>query len=538
MASKIPAFSLDYFSSPEMAWNHYHPPKQSSHARKFDTSHTPAGASSFGGSSDEHSSYTRTHTQYPSGLTLPSGYKSGRVSIDRYEMRAHSVAGSPERQHGRRSNASLTSALAANFSRSLSHTAINNSSGKKRTTSPAPMTASGAATPGGVGGVVTWGVNTFISAPSQNDLSRQHTATYSDSEAGDKFDEAQQRSEVKKNKGHNMIKSKNNKVKVRVTMKNSNRFDEEGSRTSSLLNADTSVRRRAYRAAYANLLGVWKLDIQALEMLKFNGLRDSSRLLSSSSDATSTSSRSTSYSKSSSLSSSSSSSSLTTAEANGHRRRFHHHHHQQQQRRHHQQSSSPSLGTKKTSLGTAGSCWKGLDVGGICVRCGTRLVRKEEGQGHHRRRGGSGGQRRWTCPHCMRDQPRMACIVCREMILGVYTPCFSCGHALHAHCHLAWFGDVLHHHPHASPGHGNDNDDGLLGIIDGRRLSSAVECPAGCGCPCAADSSPGPSDGNGIGPGPDPGPGVGVGAGISASNSNGTFLVGNRRLTTVVNDLG
>lgn len=61
-------------------------------------------------------------------------------------------------------------------------------------------------------------------------------------------------------------------VSVKVTLRNQDRFDDEGCVSAPLLDLGLSERYRGYRQAYAHLLGVWGLPIQSAEVRKFDGL--------------------------------------------------------------------------------------------------------------------------------------------------------------------------------------------------------------------------------------------------------------------------
>ncbi len=239
----MPAFTEDYFPNVQMAWEHFHQPAVSVRVTTR-MAHTTVAASSFGGSSG--SGNAPPNAPFTAGNTPPSSYKNEKVVL---EPRAHSVAGSPERHHGRRSNASLTSALAASLSRGLSH---SSGSLKKRSSSPAiNTTTSGTLTPGGV----TWGVTTFL-GPSDNPT--MTSAIQSESDGGE----------------DDTPKAKTGGI--RLKMKNQDRFDREGCGATPLLNERVAARVRGYRQVYANLLAVWGLETARLEMLKFNGVVEES----------------------------------------------------------------------------------------------------------------------------------------------------------------------------------------------------------------------------------------------------------------------
>jgi hypothetical protein len=59
---------------------------------------------------------------------------------------------------------------------------------------------------------------------------------------------------------------------VRVKLKNQHLFDDDAYASTPLLDPQQSAKYAAYRAVYANQLGVWGLAIARAEILKFNGL--------------------------------------------------------------------------------------------------------------------------------------------------------------------------------------------------------------------------------------------------------------------------
>ncbi|KAI9721192.1 MAG: hypothetical protein M1812_002353 [Candelaria pacifica] len=71
----------------------------------------------------------------------------------------------------------------------------------------------------------------------------------------------------------------------------------------------------------------------------------------------------------------------------------------------------------------------GLDVARHCTNCGDILQVKAQA--------GAAGR----CKRCARNQNSLACMVCMEVILGLYVPCLNCGHVTHTHCHSIWFSD-------------------------------------------------------------------------------------------------
>ena len=248
---KIPAFSLEYFRSVEMALSLCQPTVSVPPTPRI--SHTPT--TTYGSAGSAEGQWGREAVSYSAGTTPPSSYQSGHIPLERVDSQSQSYSTSPEHHRGR-SNASLTSVFAASLSRNMSNTSQSSpppSGGKKRT-SPVDS-ATGSLAPGGV----TWGTNTFFAAP-LDEPPMESSAAYSDSE--EEYDEDRLPS--------------SDGMKMRVTLKNQDVFDGEGSANIPLLNPNLSARYRGYRENYANLLAIWRLEIQRLEVLKINGLQFSS----------------------------------------------------------------------------------------------------------------------------------------------------------------------------------------------------------------------------------------------------------------------
>ncbi|KAI4738074.1 WD40 repeat-like protein [Aureobasidium sp. EXF-12298] len=60
--------------------------------------------------------------------------------------------------------------------------------------------------------------------------------------------------------------------RVKISLKNQDLFDDEGCSSVAFLNPNHSIRLAVYRAAYANMLGAWGLQMQQNEVDKLDGL--------------------------------------------------------------------------------------------------------------------------------------------------------------------------------------------------------------------------------------------------------------------------
>ena len=290
---KIPAFSLDYFPSVEMALSLKQPTISISSTPNL--SDTPVGTYGSTGSSDGQwgSHFAAPHS---TGTTPPSSYKNNRAVIARVNSRADSISTSPDRQYGRRSNASLSSVFTPSLTRGFPDVASSSPPTRSKKKRPAPVHATlGGLTPGGV----TWGTNTFFAAPLE-EAPMLASAACSESEAEE--DEGQT----------------NDRATIKVTLKNQNLFDGEGCTSVPLLNPTRAVRHKGYRESYANLLAIWRLELQRLEILKLNGLQNA------------------------------------------------------QSADQHQYQPLATASERQTDIKTS-PAWKGLHIGGHCKLCGSRL---------------------------------------------------------------------------------------------------------------------------------------------------------------------
>ncbi|KAI9813549.1 MAG: hypothetical protein M1832_006280 [Thelocarpon impressellum] len=245
MSMKSPAFSLDYFPSPEFAWSLYQVTISMPSTPK--TPYSPAGT--FGSVESTGGQWGNDAVMPHSTGTTPSlYYKSRNQSTERMEDHHDSLSSSPNLRPGRRSTSSLTSAFAASLSRPFS-TGANSSPpaagvlGRRR---PNALESTGG---------VTWGTNTIF-GPAIKDTPVIYDAADSESE------------------GEEEMLASMSQMSVKVTMKNQNLFDCEAGASVPLLDPRQTSRYKAYREDYATLLAIWGLQTRRLEVLKFNGMRN------------------------------------------------------------------------------------------------------------------------------------------------------------------------------------------------------------------------------------------------------------------------
>ncbi|KAL1890904.1 hypothetical protein Cpir12675_005211 [Ceratocystis pirilliformis] len=235
-------------------------------------------------------------------------------------------------------------------------------------------------------------------------------------------------------------------VGVEIMLEDQSMFDDDNVCTSvPLLNSSRNHLYASYRYSYAELLQIWQLPLQRLEILKFNlmqkyeepphmvGSLDSEDSLRDSFATPSTAHELKSAPVSSPASVPKSAS--TTAI-----------------------SSSVLLGRKLAGQ-YPNLVQRGLDVTGVC-----RIHEQQLDPLNYTLSntdlpllGGAVG----TCPRCHETQRQLRCVYCLEPLDAQYTPCLSCGCAAHDACLAEW---------HAA----------------GEEL-----CPAGDECNCVEEASSG-----------------------------------------------
>ncbi|KAH0559236.1 hypothetical protein GP486_004252 [Trichoglossum hirsutum] len=241
MPMKSPAFSLDYFPSADVAWSLYQPTFSVPPSPR--PSATPIGTHGSVGSSNGLWGSDPV-TPYSTGNTPPLMSKLSRANSDLNEHHSHSLSNSPEQQMSRRANSAVN--FAANLSRPYANALSSSPPMEKKRVSPVESML-GNITSGGV----TWGANTIF-GPGVRGKAASSNATYSSDEAEE---------------------GEAGETRIRITMKNQNMFDDEGYVSVPLLDPKKSLRYSGYRESYAELLYIWNLQLQRLEILKFNGLK-------------------------------------------------------------------------------------------------------------------------------------------------------------------------------------------------------------------------------------------------------------------------
>lgn len=235
LSSKNLLVSRDYFPNMSMARQAHS--TNSISPNYHSATLTPIGTHGSYGSSNGTGHFGGDPTYpYSTGTTPPlHGYRLGSG-----EDVFHSLSSSPEVHHSRKS----TSGMAANLRMAFgSGNAGSPPGARRKMPSPAESMLGPFTTTSGV----TWGAITTFGSGSKEDANSDLTETSSD------FAE---------------------RSPIRITMMNRDKFDDEGNVNVPFLDPKKSRLFRSYRENYADLLYNWGLQIQRLEVLKYNGLKN------------------------------------------------------------------------------------------------------------------------------------------------------------------------------------------------------------------------------------------------------------------------
>jgi WD repeat-containing protein 59 len=215
------------------------------------------------------------------------------------------------------------------------------------------------------------------------------------------------------------------KVKIKSVLHNQNMFDKDGYASVPLLDPNFEWKYKAYRASYAHLLGVWGLQTQRAEVLKFDGLIGY-------------------FTPTPQVA-------LTDRAMSG------------------DKLALESLLRRRTVDVTRDSFAqnRGLEIHRRCNQCGEALKAIEK----NRIPVG------WHCAACAHGRARSStqtlCAICTKSITGLMVPCLNCAHVTCFECHLTWLG--------------RDNNISTTGDPRFDPLETANKtCPTGCGCLCSS----------------------------------------------------
>lgn len=376
MQLKSPAFSIDYYPSPAVAQSLLLSASLFISASK--AIQTPLSVQLSAGSSADVWNSDST-TPFSTGTTPPSTTRPNRMSEDRESRGSQSISVSTEQRFTRRSNSNVASTFASSLSRGFALASVSSSppsNSNKKGPSPSESFTSAPQT-AGAGANSGWSATTMFGGkpaaiPEHLTLSASTTAisqSFSDESES----------------GETPVPAKAPKMKIKVSLKNQNVFDNDGYASIPLLDPRQEWRYKAYRAAYAHLLFIWGLPLERCEVLKFDGLESYfvSRLGGGSS--------------------------LPGAG-----------------------KSLISIGQKSTRKVSSKPVDRGLAVRRHCVRCGNSSFSSSADQR-------DGKRTAVLCSKCQKSPSKIPCSVCGEAVQGLYVPCLNCGHVTHFSCHRQWF---------------------------------------------------------------------------------------------------
>ncbi|EER36771.1 WD40 domain-containing protein [Histoplasma capsulatum H143] len=383
------------------------------------STHVVSASQSSACSSTEHW-HVGTPPIYSTGSTPPQGAQLSRqLSCRKSQSQVMSLSGSPDHHSNPRSVSGLGTTLASSLSRSFTFGPSGSSSppgsGNKKRTSPASslnMHGPTRSAAGGIFGKPASAIPDHLTA-STNATSQPHSDSESERPTSPKS---------KPPKG------------VRVVLKHQHMFDSANHAYVPLLDQRHKQLFKAYRAAYADLLFVWDMPIERMEVLKIDGITDS---------------RPDMYRLSRS--------------------------------KYHDKRMSDSDGRDSRPLASIRSQERkpfennqGLDIQRNCAKCGCGLhisafAMSDIAKPSRRSKARGGDSPAIQCPQCRLSQPipaKLSCVVCGEVIDGMFTPCLNCGHISCVKCHQNWFSTQPR-------------------FARAKRTTTNPFCPSGCGCICS-----------------------------------------------------
>ncbi|KAJ9220514.1 hypothetical protein DTO027B5_3682 [Paecilomyces variotii] len=411
-----PSFSLDFNYS-----------KPTSHRSQVTTpitiasrdSHNTSGVQSPRRSSAEflRSDFT---PPYSTGTTPPVASRAGAVTADRKSnIQGLSISASPDQHSVPRSSSGIGSALASSLSRSFTFGPSSASPPASTLKQKRPSPNGSLNTSAGPGAWTTSGFFSRAASAIPDYLTTSGTMT------------SQAQSDTESERRPQLTKQP---MRMKITFKNQDSFDSDGNSHNTFLDNRKDWLYGSYRAAYAHLLFIWGLPIQRSEVLKINRITDS---------ATPRFSRHGSHSPRASI-------------------------------------SLPSSKRKESPAPLLTEANRGLDIQKHCTNCGFALQlsvfatssKKNAANGKT-----ATNQSALKCPNCKPVQPlptRLPCIICGEIVDGMFTPCLNCGHLSCFECHQLWFSRP----PDELTGTSTQN-------IEQKDSTGVQFCPSGCGCNCS-----------------------------------------------------
>ncbi|EZF33420.1 RWD, RING finger and WD repeat-containing protein [Trichophyton mentagrophytes] len=374
-------------------------------------------ASHSSGCSSADQWHGNTPPLYSTGTTPPTGVRGARSSMERKSRYNTSLSGSPDPPSNMRVNTNFGNTLASSLSRSLTFGPSASSSPpagliKKQPSPIGSLTNHGPSIWSSVGGLRSKAASALPSYLTPSAIGTP--LTFSDSEESDK-----------------PVSPSANKFRrgIKVVKKHQAAFDNDCRAEVPLLDPRLQSLYQAYRENYAHLLFIWNMPIQGTEVLKMASIVDNETERS-----------------------------LLYKLNNKYPRTKH------INRRH-----SLAVNHHRSTEILA----EGLNLQHHCAKCGSALqgsssTRNPLGEaiGRNSRRNALVNVQCLNCNLSLPGSQNMSCAICTEVIQGMFSPCFACGHMCCFKCHSQWFAP----------------SSAAEGTVE---KSVSILCPTGCGCICS-----------------------------------------------------
>lgn len=305
MAMKSPGFSLDYFPSEQVAWSLFHPRPKSIAASKHKSSGlswkgferfpgTYGSASSSNGPWSADVPLLNEPVPLYSNASTPPRHSISNIFRTNYP---HSYSTSPDKSGlsvWRKPSSNGLLKTSNPFDQPLIHGGMSPPADRRFRDDEPELSTSAPAS------AVTWGETTVVNtnigstagsgSPVAHRRGRQYSRTASDGtfdslpiqsdseESSLSSDDEHFDAHSRPSRPPSLIgrissdRPANREVKIHVTLKNRNLFDDEAHASIPLLDPAHSAKHAAYRTIYAEQLSLWQLPITRSEVLKFNGL--------------------------------------------------------------------------------------------------------------------------------------------------------------------------------------------------------------------------------------------------------------------------
>jgi hypothetical protein len=293
------------------------------------------------------------NTPFSTGQTPPSSYRPERTGLDNSYLTGHVMSTSPEfARLPQRSNSNLASSFAASFPRSFAF--ATSASSSPPISFPKKRNSPGESYTTNIPPNVTWGATSIFGRSWSTSEEPRSSLTSTTAQPDAMTSNAQQ-------------------AKVRIRLKNQDRFSNEGYAAASLLDSIDEWRIAHYINAYAYQLLVWDFSMLRTEILQYSkpkaGMGAPDAVLMGANAAT------------------------------------------------------ISLGRRTNHHPLAASETPTLYLEKSCEECGEFM---ELGWGRSAPR----------CPACRAKSYPLFCALCDMLVRGRVSPCTGCGHILHSACHM------------------------------------------------------------------------------------------------------